>query len=84
VSNRAKIGRMIELACKHNGFCGGPRSAKDMISPMKRIDAKTFALAILQAEGFGEAAEHETEWFPYFVRMFRDVFGDIEITLEDH
>jgi hypothetical protein len=82
VSNRKKISDMIGLACKHGGFCGGPRWAGDIIAPMTSINATTFAKTILVAEGWGEAVEHETEWLPYFERMFRDVFGDGEMSLE--
>ena len=72
------------LACHPGpGFCGGDGGhASDHIKKLETMDARMFAWCILTAEGMAETFEYETTWRPYFERMFRDVFGDGEISLE--
>ncbi|MEZ6029957.1 MAG: hypothetical protein R3C46_09410 [Hyphomonadaceae bacterium] len=49
---------------------------------MDSIDATGFALAVLAAEGMGDTFDHDTTWRPQFEQMFRDVFGETDVSLE--
>ena len=82
ISNRAKVDRLLDYACTNDGFCGGSERAADRVAVMKAIGPESFAMAVLLAEGFTEAARYETEWFQYFATMFQDVFGSDEVELE--
>ena len=75
---------MMDIACRHSGFCGGSGGyVEDLIGKLERLDAWTFARIVLVAEGWSpQQAEYEVSWLQHFEQVFRDVFGDGEIALD--
>ena len=66
--------------CINWGFCL-PHEKVQAIWARPRLDAKTFAFLVLQAEGF-EHPEYELEWMRRLSRRFIERFGTSEIVIE--
>ena len=81
ISNREKVNRLVAIGCEQWGFCGGAKHARDAIGTMNTIDARIFAIAMIEAEGFPDAAQ-EVSWLLKFEQMFREIFGEGDVLLE--
>jgi len=69
----SKVDHLLDDVCIRLGFCLPP-DARHRIASRKRLDASTFAPAVLRAEGF-DHPEYETEWMSRLMERFEVYFG---------
>jgi len=70
---RAELETLLGRVCVEWGFCL-PSNEYAEIAQSSEMDATTFALSILRAEGF-EPPEHEVEWQRRLRNLFIEHFG---------
>ena len=77
----SKLDYLLDDVCIRLGFCL-PADARHHIASRDRLDAPTFATAVLRAEGF-DHPEYETEWMSRLVERFEVYFGRSAIYVAD-
>lgn len=73
MSLRTELETLLGRVCVDWGFCL-PSKASDEIAQSREMDATTFALSVLRAEGF-EPPEIEVEWQRRLRNRFIEHFG---------
>ena len=77
----SKLDYLLDDVCSRLGFCL-PADARHHIASRDRLDASTFATAVLRAEGF-DHPEYETEWMSRLMERFEVYFGKSAIYVAD-
>ena len=77
----SKLDYLLDDVCIRLGFCL-PADARHHIPSRERLDASTFAAAVLRAEGF-DHPEYETEWMSRLMERFEVYFGRSAIYVAD-
>ncbi|MEM7762451.1 MAG: hypothetical protein AAF290_00095 [Pseudomonadota bacterium] len=76
-----EIHDLIGWLCVKWGFCLPP-DLWDEIARQEYLDAKSFARAVLEAEGF--QPDYETQWMRKITNRFREHFGQEQVSASEY